>query len=291
MPSPPELRPMVPADADAVLDLMGAAFQDLDRRLGNDPHPPPEDRAPGIRRIVHLVETDPGGAWVAPGPDGEVAGAAVALVREGLWGLSLLVVDPRRQSGGVGSALLRAALAYGDGGVRGGIILASEDARALRAYSRAGFALRPVMDAGGPVRRRPEVSPRVRPLRWPEDAPIVDAASRHVRGASHAREVPNYVDWGIDVLVHEDGGWAAGEEGRVRVLAAVDERIAADLLRAVLATTPDGKEAWVGFIDAGNDWAVRVALDAGLEMKRSGAVFVRGDVGPLAPYIPSGAYL
>ena len=32
-------------------------------------------------------------------------------------------------------------------------------------------------------------------------------------------------------------------------------------------------------------------LDAGLPLRNDGAVFVRGDVGPLRPYIPSGAYL
>ncbi len=32
-------------------------------------------------------------------------------------------------------------------------------------------------------------------------------------------------------------------------------------------------------------------LDAGLVLKPGGAVFVRGDVGPFTPYLPSGAYL
>jgi hypothetical protein len=36
---------------------------------------------------------------------------------------------------------------------------------------------------------------------------------------------------------------------------------------------------------------VRPVLDAGLVLKPGGAVFVRGDVGPLTPYLPSGAYL
>jgi hypothetical protein len=32
-------------------------------------------------------------------------------------------------------------------------------------------------------------------------------------------------------------------------------------------------------------------LDAGLSLTNDGAVFVRGDVGPFRPYLPSGAYL
>ena len=38
-------------------------------------------------------------------------------------------------------------------------------------------------------------------------------------------------------------------------------------------------------------WAVDVAVEARLELDLWGAVFVRGDVGPFTPYLPSGAYL
>src|SRR4051812_40269636 len=105
---------MTLADAPAALECMRASFEDLDRRAGLPPSSPPPSPAPGLVRIRHLVETDPGGAWVAE-EDGRVIGAALGLVREGVWGLSLLVVLPGRQSGGTGSALLRAALAHGDG--------------------------------------------------------------------------------------------------------------------------------------------------------------------------------
>jgi GNAT superfamily N-acetyltransferase len=286
----PTLRPLVSDDADAVLDLQVETFGELGRRLGWPDAGPPADRGPGLRRILHLVDTDPGGAWVGLDEDGAIQGAALALVRDGVWGLSLLVVRPGRQSNGMGSALLSAALEHGEG-TRGGIILSSEDDRALRAYSRAGFALRPVVDAYGAVTRRPEPSPAVRCADWPADAPIVDAASRHVRGATHAAEVPNYLEAGGELLVHETGGWVASQDGSVKVLAARDEAIAAELLRTALARTPDGRRAAVDFIDARNQWAVPIVLDAGLKLRGSGAVFVRGEVGPMAPYIPSGAYL
>ena len=93
---------------------------------------------------------------------GELTGAAIALVREGVWGLSLLVVRPGRQSSGLGRALLDRALAYGDA-VRGGIILASPDPRALRLYARAGFELHPTVDATG-VPRGVATAPEVRPF-------------------------------------------------------------------------------------------------------------------------------
>jgi hypothetical protein len=34
-----------------------------------------------------------------------------------------------------------------------------------------------------------------------------------------------------------------------------------------------------------------VGLEAGLSLNTDGPVFVRGEVGPMAPYLPSGAYL
>jgi len=66
----------------------------------------------GLARIAHLQRTDPGGAWVAEA-GALLTGAALALVREGVWGLSLLIVHPDAQSNGTGSALLRAALDHG----------------------------------------------------------------------------------------------------------------------------------------------------------------------------------
>jgi hypothetical protein len=47
----------------------------------------------------------------------------------------------------------------------------------------------------------------------------------------------------------------------------------------------------VDFLDAQQDWAIDVVLEAGLKLVPAGAICVRGDVGPMRPYIPSGAYL
>jgi GNAT superfamily N-acetyltransferase len=284
-----DVRPLTPEDAPAVYDVQAAAFADLAERHGAPSYGPPADPEPGRRRIRHLATTDPGGAWVAT-DGGEVVGASLGLVREGLWGLSLLVVRPGRQSGGVGSELLRRALAHGDG-TRGGIILSSEDPRALRVYARAGFDLRPSVDASGRVTRQLDEAPGVRLGRWPEDRPIVDAAGHAVRGASHATDLPNWIAAGAEFLVHDGGGFAFHGDGTVRVLAATSDEIAAALLRTVLARTPLGDELDVMFIDAGQPWAIPPVLDAGLSLRPAGATFVRGDVGPLRPFLPSGSYL
>src|SRR3712207_5046287 len=105
------LRPMTVDDAEAVLDLAEAAFGALNERFGRPPSPPPRDRATALMRFRQPVRTDPDGAWIADAA-GRVVGAAEAIDRDGVWGLSLLVVHPAVQSRGVGSRLLRRTLEY-----------------------------------------------------------------------------------------------------------------------------------------------------------------------------------
>jgi hypothetical protein len=47
----------------------------------------------------------------------------------------------------------------------------------------------------------------------------------------------------------------------------------------------------VDFLTAAQQWALPVLLDAGLLLSPDGPVFLRGDVGPFTPYVPSGAWL
>jgi GNAT superfamily N-acetyltransferase len=284
----PDFRQLTPADDRATVELMFTAFSDLDRRLGRQVHPPPPAEA-GMARVRHLATTDPEGAWAVE-EDGELVGAAQSIVREGVWGLSLLVVHPRMQGSGIGRELMARSLRT-MAGTRGGIILSSEDPRAMRLYFRSGFALRPTLDARGAPVRRPAAPETVRPVRWPEDSGIVDAAGRYVRGAGHGTDVPAMLEGGNEVLVHDRGGFVVHRAGEVKALAAHDDDTAADLLRAAINGTPPGGNASVEFISAGHDWAVGVVLDAGMELIGGGAIFVRGELGPMAPYLPSGAYL
>src|SRR5206468_6710760 len=114
------------------------------------------------RRISHFLTHDPDGSWVADA-DGRVVGVALALKRGGMWGLSLLVVDPAVQSKGVGRRLLDAALTYAEPD-QPAVILSSRDPRAIHRYASAGFDLYPQMRASGKVEssrlRRPELPVR-----------------------------------------------------------------------------------------------------------------------------------
>jgi len=243
-----------------------------------------------LARIRHLLATDPDGAWVAA-RNGEVVGISLGLVREGIWGLSLLAVAPDLHARGIGKQLLDRALAYGNG-CRGHLILSSSSPLAMRRYARAGFSLRPCVASAGIVDRArlPAPDPRVRDS-GADGIELADAIGREVRGAGHGPDLAHCLEQGHRLLTLPDRGFVLHKDGWVRLLAARDEESAATLLWAALSDAPPGATVVVDFITAGQDWAIPVILDAGLALSTDGPFFVRGEVGPLRPYLPNGAYL
>ena len=276
------------ADVEAVEALATLTFEDLDRRRGVPP--PPRSRVTGGQvRMRRVLTTDPAGCWVADGPDGELAGAALAIVREGVWGLSMFVVRPGLQSAGLGGALLGRALDHG-AGARGGIILSSPDPRALRVYRRAGFALHPVVSAAGAPGGMTE-APGVRPFTAADHA-MAAAVDRRARGAAHAGDLDAIVEAGAELLALPGRGYVGHRDGKLILLAAADEDAAAALLRTALARMPAGIEVEISWMTGAQGWAIDVALAAGLELRvGAGAVALRGETGTFHPYLPSGAYL
>jgi GNAT superfamily N-acetyltransferase len=274
-------------DVEAVNELAVAAFEDLSR-LQDEPLQPRQPLQAAYVRLRHLLATDPGGCWAAECDDGTLDGVALALVREGIWGLSLLAVRPGMQSRGLGSALLDRALAYGDG-ARGGIILASPDPRALHVYARAGFRLHPTTEASGRP-RDVEPAPEVRRFTDADHA-MAARVDRAVRGAAHGGDLDALAEAGCDRLAFPERGYAVHRGGELMLLAAADEEAAAALLRTVLARVPDGASAEVEWLTPAQQWAIDVAVAAGLELRQVGGLFLRGDTGTFRPYLPGGAYL
>jgi GNAT superfamily N-acetyltransferase len=286
MAAPAAIRPMTPEDVAAADDVARAALFTGD---------PPDDPEPMIRRararIAHLQRTDPGGAWVAEA-DGEVVGLALALVREGIWGLSLFAVDPRHQGRGVGRRLLEASFGRA-ADARGHIVLSTEHPGAMRRYVRLGLDLRPCVAASGIVRRDLLPAGALDAVReaGAEGIPVADAIGRAIRGAGHGVDLPVVLEHGARLLLLEDRAFAVVREDRLTLLAGLDAPSATRVLNAALATVPPGATFAVDFLTAGQDWAVRACLDAGLALSPDGPMFTAGDLGPMRPYIPSGAYL
>src|SRR3954471_21250868 len=212
------LRPMRLEDVPAVHDLNVTTFEAAAAERNQPPETRPDPTLAHVR-YRHLVGTDPDGAWVAE-HEGEVVGAALALRREDVWGLSLLIVRPDRQSRGIGRELLQRAHDYA-AGARGRIILSSEDPRAMRAYARLGLTLHPTVWAYGKPR---DVAhpPDVREG-GPEDIPFTAAVDRHVRGAAHGADIGAQLEMGQTLLIAPERGYVVfGETGHIRMLAAYD---------------------------------------------------------------------
>jgi GNAT superfamily N-acetyltransferase len=288
----PVVRLLQPSDVPDAAAVGGAALSDQ-IPVHFQPSSPAE-RAHLVRRqqarVSHLLATDPDGSWVAE-LDGEIVGVALSLVRDDVWGLSLFGVRPGLQGRGIGRPLLAAALGYADGR-RGAIILSSTDPRAMRSYARAGFAVKPALSAAGEINRaRVPEGLRSRPGDLEADRELLDAVSRHVRTAAHGRDLGAFIAAGDDLLVLDGRGFAMSRGGSPILLAAFDDEAAADLMWSCLAGGAPGAAVHLDYITERNDWAVAVALEAGLSLSPEGPVFVRGEIGPFAPYLPSGAYL
>jgi GNAT superfamily N-acetyltransferase len=269
------------ADADRVcLDVLYSTFADE----------PEATRAPRQHaRIRHLLDTDPGGSWVAE-QEGRVVGVGLALIREGVWGFSLFAVAQELQGSGVGRELFARCWEYG-AGARGHLVLSSTNSQAMGIYARTGLPIRPCVAAAGipDLSRAPSVDGVV-------DAgeagiALADAIGRELRGAGHGRDLPVPMAHGARLLVFEDRAFALARASNVILLGARDEQAAQCMLWGLFVSGPAGATVNVDFLTAGQDWALPVCLDARLMLSPDGPMFAGGALGPLAPYIPSGAYL
>jgi GNAT superfamily N-acetyltransferase len=254
---------------------------------------PPRSReadASMARRIAHLQQTDPAGSVV--GCDGDrVVGFAQALVRDDLWVLSLFGVAPGAQNRGAGRALLDAAMECGDG--RRGLILSSRDPNAMRRYAAAGFDLHPGLTAHGvltPGALRP-APPGCVVVGGAADLDAVARVDDLVRGARHGRaDLQLLLDEGARLLLHASGDGYTFVTGKPLLLAATHDAVATDLLRAALALVPAGATTEVNWMTASTQWAIRVAVEAGLELHPVGPLCLRGFGAPPAAYLPTGAF-
>jgi ribosomal protein S18 acetylase RimI-like enzyme len=272
------IRPMEPADLEAAVVASAAAF-DVD--MGDASR-----AATWSERVAHPLGTDPDGAFVAE-LDGRVVGVAQAIRRETLWCLSLLTVDPQAQGGGAGQRLLERSLAYAAPGDTG-LIVSSNDARALRIYGRAGFTLLPTFEAEGELNRRalPGADSAVVEV-GEDDLHLLEPISRAVRGAAHTPELGFVLRSGARIARIRTTGFAVSIPGRVWLVASRDEETARALLWDGLEHAAGDGSVGVRWITGAQQWALGVVLDAGLRLTAYGALAVRGMPGPLAPFLPS----
>jgi ribosomal protein S18 acetylase RimI-like enzyme len=245
-------------------------------------------------RTRHFLETDPEGSWVAE-DGGIVVGMSQSFVREGYWMLSQLGTVPGLQGRGVGRELLRRALSHGDPNGPG-TIQCSRDPKAMALYASFGFVLHPVVAAWGAMRpgsiqRPPEVA-RYEPDQVTErELQVVTAIDRKVRGSARTVDIVAMLTQpGTRLLLHADQGYAVSMDDRVVTLGARQEESATLVLKAMLAEAPTSETIELNWLTSAQQWAIRVVVEAGIELLPYGPVMVRGMDGPPSPYIPSGGF-
>ncbi|MBN3928299.1 GNAT family N-acetyltransferase [Streptomyces verrucosisporus] len=273
------------------------------------PRDPPPGRAPlpapAVRRHYHtrhLTRTDPGGCWLAEDAAGRPVGVVLSARREGTWGLSLLAVLPEARGRGVGGALLKRALEYGRGCLRG-IALVPPHPVAARVCRRAGLDLHPATRLTGTVSTASLPAPDgAVAAGGPGDRDLMDSVDRRLRGGAHGpdhEELPRHAgllvtdDFAGSGYCYLSGGpgdpGGPGAEVRVELLGATSRRLATRLLTAALGAAGEGRRVRIEGLTAEQQWALDVGLAAGLEPDAAGWVGLRG-MRPPSPYIPSAPF-
>lgn len=275
---PVTVRPMSAGDVEVAFEVQRAALLDLAGRMGR---PAWEmSTARGRARIAHLLASDPDSCWVHD--NGHVEGVAVALVRDGMWFLSLLMVDPAAQGTGVGAALLEAALSTA---TDRSWITSTDDPAALRRYRRAGFALHPSYTAHGTLDRSLlPATPGVRTGSYDDDAELVDRVLRHCRGAGIHGDLAFAQTTGAQLLVCDEG-FAMVRPGGIAWLVATSEQAGRELLVAAVAEAGDGVE--VHWLTASQQWALEACLDLRLSLRAGANICLRGQQ-LRGAYLPNG---
>lgn len=284
-----KVRSLKAPDIPKAQEVAHNALREAGKRYGwTMPELDEHVRARAEHRIRHCLAHDPEGAFVAEAR-GEVVGVGLATVRAGQWFLSLLAVNTELQGKGAGRQLLDATLRTLQGP---GAICASDDPKALRRYRSAGFALQPTYEANGALDRSRLRSVRgVREGSYDDDRDLVEEVGTALRGAPHGPDIDFYAQQGLPLLLTDTPGgrgYAVCRESGPAVLGATTEEAASTLLWAALAATTQ-EEVTVGWLSARQQWALDVVLDARLALHPRGSRCLRGELGPMAPYIPNGA--
>ncbi len=163
-------------------------------------------------------------------------------------------------------------------------------------YTSFGFVLHPVVAAWGVMRpgsvARPAGVQRLEPDRVTgHELDVIAAIDSHVRGSARTVDIVSMLAHpGNRLLLHADQGYAVARDERIVTLGARQEESAALVLRTMLAEAPVGETIEVNWLTSAQHWAIRVVVEAGIELVPYGPVMVRGMDGPPSPYIPSGGY-
>src|SRR5437588_1656024 len=210
-------------------------------------------------------------------------------MRDELWVLAHLFVEPDAQNQSLGRNLLNRAFAYGST-AKAGIISSSPGARAITAYSRLpGFEVHPSVTAEGALRRAGlRVASGVRDG-VSGDVEFAADVDRRLRGGAHGPDLDFFLREGDEFLVLPDRGYALAGPSGPSVVAALDVEAASQLLIECLARTTSD-DISIKRMAGGHQWAISCAVEAGLVLRPWGPIVCWNCSAPRTAYLQDSAF-
>ena len=289
------IRPLAPADVDAVAEADFAAFQDVALRHGMTP----------VVRSVHesrtivrgLLAADPLGGFVAEDA-GRVVGHAWVHARGPIATIGPIAVEPASQRRGIGRALLAQCVHVpGSRATQVRLVHESFNVGSLQLYFSEGFRIvAPLLEltlaaeAPAPARAAPP-SVTIRAAAAADQQRIV-ARDARTFGTSRSQDVERYLR-SARAVVAERGtalaGFALGGFGTLGSAAGDDPEIVLAML-AALASDPSLRTSALRVMVLGTDRALVDGLRAmGFRVFRACHYMVRGGgTAPPASYVLMG---
>ena len=171
-------------------------------------------------------------------------------------------------------------------------ILSSPNPQAMGTYAHTGLPIRPCVAAAGipDLERAPDVDDVIEA--GEAGIAVADAIGRELRGAGHGRDLPVPMAHGARLLVFEDRAFAVG--ARQQYHPARRPRRAGRPARCCGPCSPApgrGRRSTSTSSRPGRTGRCRCAWTRGSRCRPTGRCSRAASLGPLAPYIPSGAYL
>lgn len=122
------------------------------------------------------------------------------------------------------------------------------------------------------------------------DVELAASVDRAIRGGAHGPDVDHLLGRGATLLVVDGRGYALAGDSGPQIVAALDAAAGAELLRACLHHCADGADVVIPRIGAGQQWALHVALEAGLTIVPGGGLAIRDSAVPSAAYLPDNVF-
>ena len=252
----------------------------------NFPAEPPSPEFTSFR-VGEMLMSD-GFAGLVAERDGEILGSAFVDERATIAGIGPVTVDPAVQDGGIGRALMEAAIARAADAPGMRLVQTAYHYRSLALYAKLGFVIRePLSVLQGSVAAVSVPGRGVRPAR-DEDLAACDALCIRIHGHDRHRELRDAVHAGTARVVERPErvtGYATGFGYGWHAIAETNE----DLI-ALLASA----EIFVGLgilVPSRNAELLRWCLDQGMALVQQSTLMTIGLYNePAGVYLPSILY-